>query len=128
MLFEYFGNTSTVKKTLYRIPLDLTGRQNEITNYLGCFHANNCIVLREGKLYTCTTAAFADIFYKYFEIDFPFSESNSINIHSDTSAKEIMEFLSQPIPFCRYCYVYKRTYQHEWEVSKKDFSEWTICQ
>jgi hypothetical protein len=34
--------------------------------------------------------------------------------------------LCQPIPFCRFCLVEKRTFGHPWQRSEKNIKEWTV--
>lgn len=121
---EYYGNTNSVLKTSYHIPLDLDGKQDAVNNFLNCFHANNCVFLKQGKLYTCTVAPNINQFNKFFNKDIPLSERDGIDIHKAQNIDEILEFLSKPIPFCRYCNVNGRTFGHEWGVSKKEIEEW----
>jgi uncharacterized radical SAM superfamily Fe-S cluster-containing enzyme len=54
---EYWGE----KIYFVRIPLDLSGRQNKEKNFRECKTRNLCIQPRNGKLYTCHTAAY----YRY---------------------------------------------------------------
>ena len=122
---EYYGNTNSVLKTSYHIPLDLEGRQDAVNNFLNCFHANNCVFLKQGKLYTCTVAPNINQFNKFFNKDIPLSERDGIDIHKAQNIDDILEFLSKPIPFCRYCNVNGRTFGHPWCVSKKEIEEWT---
>lgn len=121
---EYYGNTSEVLKTSYHIPLDPEGQQNPVTNFINCFHANNCVFLKNGKLYTCTIAPNIEHFNKYFNKNIPLTDRDGIDIHKAQSIDEILEFLAKPIPFCKYCNVKGRTFGHKWEISKKDISEW----
>jgi hypothetical protein len=58
-------------------------------------------------------------------MDLPISDRDSIDIYKAQSAQEIFEFLSKPIPFCKFCYVEKRSFGHKWERSQKDIREWT---
>lgn len=115
-----------VLKTSSKIPLDLDGDQNPIVNFLNCSHANQCITLKDGKMYTCTVAPNIDIFNKYFNKNIPLSKYDGIDIYEAKSMEEILKFLAQPIPFCRYCNVNKRTQGHPWGISCKDISEWTV--
>ena len=121
---EYYGNTNSVLKTSYHIPLDLEGKQDAVNNFLNCFHANNCVFLKQGKLYTCTVAPNIDQFNQYFGKNIPLTNRDGIDIHKAQNIDEILEFLAKPIPFCKYCNVNGRTFGHPWGVSKKEIEEW----
>lgn len=121
-----FLNNEKVVKTSYHIPFDPSGKQDERENFINCFHANQCIGLHDGKLYTCSPAANAHHFNKYFNACMEISDKDYINIHEATSLEEILAFLAKPIPFCKYCNVKARTFGHDWQVSKKEKSEWCI--
>ncbi len=121
---EFYGSSDITEKTSYFIPLDLTGKQDVIPNFEKCFHANNCIMLKEGRMYTCTVAANIEHFNRYYGTSVELSEQDSIDIHSVESLNEITEFLAKPIPFCRYCNVNGREFGHTWGQSKKEISEW----
>ncbi|MBR6126509.1 glycosyltransferase [bacterium] len=123
--YEYFGNTGEVIKTSYHIPLDLEGTQNPEENFKSCFHANNCIMMKNGRLYTCTIAPNIEHFNFYYGYNIPLDYFDGIDIFQTDSIQEIIDFLSKPIPFCKYCNVAGRTYENPWELSKRDVSEWT---
>ena len=53
-------------KTSYHVPLDLDGKQNCLKSFLGCFHANNCVLLKQGRLYTCSIIANIIHFNEFF--------------------------------------------------------------
>jgi hypothetical protein len=123
---EFRDDTGEVQKSSYHMPLDVEGRQNASSNFIKCFHANVTIFFKQGRLYTCTVAANIGHFNKYFHMDLPTSIRDSIDIYKAQSAQEIFEFLSKPIPFCRYCYVNKRSFGIPWTRSHKDIKEWTV--
>lgn len=123
---EFYDNTGTVQKTSHYVPLDPEGKQDARKNFRKCFHANFTIFLRKGKLFTCTVVPNIGHFNKYFNMNLATSASDSIDIYKAQSAQEIFEFLSKPIPFCRYCYVDKRTSENPWKRSSKDIKEWTV--
>ena len=125
---DFWGSWDEDGKTSYHIPLDLEGKQDSRTNFVNCFHANQCIYLQNGRIYTCSTAACIRHFNKFFDKNLPDIPENSISIYEAGSMKEILEFLAKPIPLCKYCYVSKREFGIPWAVSKKDISEWTVCE
>lgn len=120
-----YADTQEVLKTSYHIPLDINGQQDCKMNFLKCFHANNCITLKNGKLYTCTVAPNIEHFNKYFGKDLPLTDYDGIDIYKANNIQEVLQFLAKPIPFCRFCNVKGRTFGHKWGISKKDISEWT---
>ena len=125
VMYEYFGNTGDVLKTSYHIPLDLEGKHNPEENFNACFHANNCIMMKQGKLYTCTIAPNIEHFNRYFGYDIPLDYYDGIDIYKTDSIWEIIDFLSKPIPFCKYCNVEGRKYEIPWEFSNRNVTEWT---
>lgn len=44
-------------------------------------------------------------FNKFFDKNIPLVDKDGIDIYKAKSMKEILEFLSKPIPFCGYCKV-----------------------
>ena len=115
---------NTVQKTSYKIPLDLEGCQNPGENFLNCFHANHCVFLKDGRLYTCTVAPNIEHFNKFFDKNIPLSSRDGIDIYEAENYDEILSFLAKPIPFCRFCNVKGRTFSHKWRLSKKELEEW----
>ena len=120
----YFNNFDKVEKTSWKIPFDLEGKQDIQENFLTCFKANNCITLKEGKLFTCPTRAYAYRFNKYFQKDLPLHKLDYLSIYDAKSFEEITEFLAKPIPFCKYCDIKNRKDLGKFEISKKNISEW----
>lgn len=119
----YAGGTAT--KTLYHIPLDVHGKQDPVDNFLHCSHAQECTMLKNGKLYPCTVAPSLSIFNKAFDYHIPLTELDGINIFKVKNGDEIMEKLSRPMSVCRFCNIKGRTEGHPWETSKKNIEEWT---
>jgi hypothetical protein len=114
--------------SMYYMPLDLTGgggRQYINKNFSLCGLANSCFTLREGKMYTCATAAHIDNFIHYFNINLQLCEDNSIDIYRAKTQDEILSFLAKPIHFCAFCDVKRRTTNNKWSISKQLLSEWT---
>ncbi len=120
----YFGNPFVCKYS-YHYPLDLEGKQDARSMYLHCANANECITLKKGKLYTCSVAPNIETFNHYFHQNLELCKEDGIDIYQAKNRQEILEFLSRPIPFCKYCKVHERTYGREWGISKKAIEEWT---
>lgn len=123
--FYYHGGET--EKTLGHYPLDIEGKQDAFDSFIHCFHANNgCNMLNDGRLYTCTVAPNIPIFSKRYGLDIPFTEDDGIDIYTIKNKKILFEYLSRPMPICRYCNVRKRTFNHSWERSKGEMQEWTL--
>ena len=99
------------------------GKKDARLEFLKC--PQECIHLRKGKLYPCATAAYSFLFEDFFKTGLQLSEFDGIDIHKAPSREAVLDFLAQPIPFCRYCAVEKNTYGHKWGVSRRELSEWT---
>jgi hypothetical protein len=124
--FEYYGQTGEMTKTSFKVPLDLSGGQDPRQSFMRCYHANHAVMVMEGKIYTCTVAPNARIFSERFGVDLPLTERDHLDIHKAESRQHILEFLATPKPFCRYCDVAARSYDHPWERSKQEMSEWLV--
>ena len=121
---EYHGYSLVEEKALWKERIDLSGSQNPADMFKCCGRANNCIVLDKGRLYTCTMIPFVRHFNKFFSENIEVTERDSIDIYQAKSAEEIFEFLSKPVPCCRYCDIYHNEYGIKWERSRFDKSEW----
>ena len=124
--FGYFGTTKVEERKMWHHPFDLNGNQDMKENFLLCYSGNRCITLENGRLYTCPIPLTSRAFNRYFDKDLPLSEDDYIDIYQAKTSEEILKRLAKPIPFCRYCDVKNRTYDHEWEISKKDIKEWIL--
>lgn len=112
-------------KTSWRLPLRDEGELNPYINYMKCYHAKRCVVLREGRLYTCPISAYVHIFNRYFGKNMPEGDANSIDIYEEDSAERLYKFLSSPIPMCKHCDIANYEYNIPWSTSKRQLSEWT---
>lgn len=122
--FSFFGN-SIYYKYMNNLGLDLEGNQDPINSFYNCGESNNCIKLKNGRLYTCTRPAAIYKFNKYFNQNLEVSENDSVDIYKTQSGKEILEKLAHPIPFCRYCKMfgdYRKAVP--WGHTEKQINEW----
>jgi MoaA/NifB/PqqE/SkfB family radical SAM enzyme len=119
--FEYY-NFGT--KTMQKPPLDMAGKQNARRSFRTCHMANNCVQLRDGKLYTCAVIPYIEFFNKYFNKHIEVQKHDYINIYEAKNKEAIFKFLARPAPFCRYCNIKKISLGLNWSVSKKDIGEW----
>jgi MoaA/NifB/PqqE/SkfB family radical SAM enzyme len=122
--WNYFGGAEAPEKSFVKIPLEPSGKQSGGDNYKACPLANRGLHLREGKIYNCATSAYIDFFNAYFNWNIPVTESDYRDIYKIKGAREIFDFLRQPVPFCRYCGVEHTVTAIPWTVSKKEISEW----
>jgi len=125
LIIEYWRhNPDGFECKSWIFPLDLAGKQDPVTNFLKCRDANNCISLRDGKLFTCVIPPNVHHFNKYFNQNLVVCERDSIDIYKAKDIDVILNFLAKPIPFCRFCDVDGRKYDLEWKTSKKEIKEW----
>ncbi|MBE6095229.1 MAG: radical SAM protein [Schwartzia succinivorans] len=122
--YQYLGSSES-GRTLWHFPLDLTGGQDMRDSFLNCRNANQCLTLENGRLYTCSIAPNIKAFNEYFNQHLDLTEDDGIDIHCAQSGDEVLAAMARPMPFCRYCDVKHRTYDHPWEVSRQDIREWT---
>lgn len=125
VIFSYYDGTGEQEKTSYMVPLDIHGKQEPLTSFKNCFHANSKIMVMEGKIYACTVAPNVHIFNERFGTSMLLQEEDYLNVNEVESKEDVLRFLSKPKPFCRYCNVGGRSSGHPWERSKQDIGEWT---
>ena len=121
--FEFQG-ISAATRTFNKEVLDLRGEQDYVRNFLSCRWSNNCITLSEGRLFSCRTPANIDIFNQYFGRDIRLTKDDYIDIYEANSKEEILNTLTTPMPFCRYCKMDSWTYDNEFRISSCDIGEW----
>ena len=122
---EFYSNSEKEEKTLYKLPLDLEGAQNAQENFLTCPFSNECVQLHKGKLYTCCVIPYIRHFNKKFNQNIQITPNDYIDIYKARNMQEIMYFLAKPVPFCKYCYVKKRTVDIAHRITEQKIEEWT---
>ena len=125
VICAYGINRNSGIKKMECIPINPNSHKNAEDNFMRCYKANNCITLRNGRLYTCCTIPAVFYLKKYFNLPIDISPDNGIDIHTANSIEEIMKFLSRPVAFCRYCDFDHRRVDLPWSISKKELHEWT---
>lgn len=105
-------------------PFDFRGTQ-PIWKYVSCYQFNEVPVLRDGKIYPCPQIAYIEYFNKFFNKNLMVNSKDYIDIYKASSLEEILEFLSSPYDFCRYCDV-KNRYSLPWKQSERNISEYSI--
>ena len=106
----------------YKMAFDLTGGYDADKNFRKCTAALQCVELRDGKIATCQYILKTVYFNKYFQKDIEIQETDFIDIYKAKNMDEILEFISKPVRFCRYCTL--KYLPVKWALSKKDISEW----
>ena len=112
------------KKTSFKNVLDLNKKQDSFCSFINCFHANTCIQIKDGKLYTCPIIPNIEHFNKYFNKNIEVTELDYIDIYKAKDYNEILQFLAKPVPFCKYCDISKVRDMGSWMRSSKDISEY----
>ena len=120
-----FRQWQRISRALPWLKLGLTeaGNRDENHSFLKCHNANACCAVRNGKIYACSRIDKIRHMNNYFGKEFNVSKRDWLDIYKVESLEEIMDFLSKPYPFCRYCNPFKTT-EVEWEQSKKIEEEW----
>jgi hypothetical protein len=121
VLVRYFDEEI---KSMWKIPLDVNGTQDVKWNFKNCVEANWCISLEDGRLSTCSRISYIRHFNKYFNMEFPVSGEDYIDIYKAKNMDEIFAFLCKPAPFCRFCNIKGKVPDLKWGISKKDITEW----
>ncbi|MGL5271454.1 MAG: radical SAM protein [Selenomonadaceae bacterium] len=125
VVFEFGDNTGIIEKTLHCWPIDIDGKQDPRISFEVCQRANNCISLKQGKMFTCTVIPNICHFNSFFGSALQVSDADSIDIYKAKSAQEILDFFARPVPFCKYCDTLHVKNNIKWDISKKDINEWT---
>lgn len=120
---QFFGNSEDYKY-MYNLGLDIDGKQDITNSFFNCVEANNCIKLRNGKLYTCTRPAAIYKFNKFFRMNLEVKKDDYIDIYDDINATEILDKLTHPIPFCRYCNLSGTRKAMKWGRTERKMEEW----
>lgn len=121
---SFFGSTEKSNRTFVHLPLDLSGSQNSTCNFYTCYMANDCTIVRDGRLFPCPVVAFIDKFNEKFSRNLLIDHKDYVNLYEDLTSETIFDFLCRPIPFCRYCDVNSRTTNHPWKKSQGRIEEW----
>lgn len=122
---EYCGIPRSLK-TMNKQLFDPDARQDPRRSFLLCGSANNCLLLQHGRMYPCPVCPTSRHFSKLFGVDLHISDRDSIDIYEAKTGQEILEFLSKPIPFCRYCNKRDRVSGLAWKQTDKQITEWTL--
>jgi organic radical activating enzyme len=109
--------------------LDIEGRNDPLLTWQNCaarFASPSTVKLREGKLYQCPAVAYVDFLNKALKVDYKVCEDDYIDIYKAQSARDIVDFLNKPFPFCRYCHNEKGK-NIAWRLSPRhivEYADW----
>lgn len=107
-----------------KLTLDLNGTQDPCESFTNCSQANQCHLVKEGKIYTCSYMKCTEHFNKYFHQKLKITEDDYVDLYSVKDGQEMLEKLAKPIPFCRYCNIKGQVHGLPFEISRKEISEW----
>ncbi len=123
VIFESFSGGAE-RYEMWKLSMDETGSGRPIDHFMKCQRSNACVFCSHGRIYPCPTMASIRHFNRYFHTNMELTEFDSIDIYQVKDIREILRFLSDPVPFCRYCNVENRSYGLLWKQSKCEKSEW----
>ena len=89
-------------KKSYNFSLDITGNQDKKYSFFNC-DERTCNQIYNGKFYMCSIAAYIEHFNKYFNQNLKVTKKDYLELDK-TSLKDLKKYISNPIPFCKYCY------------------------
>jgi len=100
--------------------INATGDSDKHYIFKQCW-AKSCTFLHYGKIYHCCMPALSYNINKKFGWNIP--SDSCMDIHTNVSAEEILDFLSRPSSTCAYC---TESTCFPWEVSKCKEDEWLV--
>lgn len=119
-----FNNMPVAEKLSHRNPVNDKKDQDIVSNFRKCYQVGRCMSLKAGKIYPCTCIPNICHFNKFFNKNLEVTEKDCIDIYKVNDVSEIESFLNNPVPFCAYCNVSRRTGGKKWAVTQKDIFEW----
>lgn len=113
------------REEFFKIPIDPEGGHDAAESFRSCQGFNNCPIVRNGRIYPCAYAAFADVFSERFDLaGLEAGSADSISIGPESSGDAIMRFLLEPVPWCTHCDMGSREF-YTWGRSARSVDEWT---
>ncbi len=121
---SFVGTTEIKNKTTHKLSLDESGKQDPKYSFDNCFHSTKCYQYYNGKLFMCPCCAYIHNVNNYFNKKFELCEKDYLEVSKIKNFQQILDYLSSPIPFCRYCDVDRRSFKSQWSLSLKKEDEW----
>ena len=101
---------------------DMSGRHDIFNSYKNCPCKN--AFLKDGKIYLCPPMPSSRHLEKRFGVKFDVSQEDFLILDQVNDLQEILKFISNPSPFCRYC-VFENQFV-QWKISEKKKEEWLL--
>jgi MoaA/NifB/PqqE/SkfB family radical SAM enzyme len=102
---------------------DMAGKQDIQESYKKCY-LKKCTFIQNGKIYLCQQIYNSKILEKAFDVNFSISNEDFLDLNRIKNIQEILDFISHPSPFCRYCYMSCKGVP--WKISEKKKEEWIL--
>lgn len=122
--FVHVGNQKEQGIKWLRHTPFLLNKKAPMHYFISCYHFNECLTLRHGKIYTCPIKPYSQHFNKYFKKNLKLCEQDYLDIYKIENIEQIKEFCKKRTPFCGYCDIKNRK-KTNFEISKKLITEWT---
>ena len=103
---------------------DLDGNQNIERSFTSCENANECYIIKGRNLYNCSVTACIEHFNTAFGKNLTLQSEDYLDLFSDISARDILNYISTPTPFCRYCNREKLKLGQTWGPSNRGIGEY----
>ena len=110
-------------KLFLKFSMNLNGDSDPSRTFAYCRKFFRCNFLRDGRIYPCGKPAMSQTsLIKRYSLDLPLSDKDSIDIHSGVTGEDILNFLENPIPWCRFCTTASTTFK--WRPNNHALDEW----
>jgi len=107
-----------------KFPRNLSGDTDPEKAFHVCRSLYNTPFLENGKIYPCCLPALSHLLQSRFGVEFSICSGDYLNIHdNDLTGADIIGFITNPVPFCRYCASSTPT-SFNWGISKGKAEEW----
>lgn len=113
-----------LRDRFFTIPLRRSGDADPERSFSACKSLFDCAMLRGGRVFGCPVTALSPLFAERFGWPEPPGDEDSFDIHADVTGEDLLDFLSKPVPRCRFCDG-EAVRWFEWGVSGRTADEWT---
>ncbi|MDR2147026.1 MAG: TIGR04157 family glycosyltransferase [Tannerella sp.] len=111
------------KDDMFRVQkFDMSGKRDIYRAYKNC--SCRSPFLQDGKLYPCPPMPSSRHLEKRFGVKFEISRKDFLILNQVNDLQEILDFISRPSPFCRYCAFDNEFVQ--WKISENKKEEWIL--
>lgn len=112
------------REEFWTFPVRRQGGCDPAHSFARCRALTNCPMMSNGRIYTCGRAGLAPIFEGASGWDLSRTQRDSLDIYGDVTGFDVIEYLTRPIDFCRFCDV-DAMRSFEWCSGSRTFEEWT---